>query len=122
MSAVQDLHAAAELAKKVFGRERVAIENVCPEVDGGRFPIKRVVGDTIAVEADVLADGHDQVACRLLYRWEHEDGWASAPMHPIGNDRWRGEFSVSSLGCYRYTIEGWIDHLQTWYLDLLKRI
>jgi starch synthase (maltosyl-transferring) len=103
------------------GQQRVAIEGVSPEIDCGRFAIKRVVGENVAVEADVFADGHDQVACRILYR--HGKGeWQASPMKALGNDRWRGEFSVSKLGKYQYTIEGWIDRFQTWRDELVKRI
>ena len=122
MSAIEDLPRAAEPIPKMLGRKRVAIEEVRPEIDGGRFAIKRVVGEVVTVEADVFADGHDLISCRLLYRWEHEEEWGFVPMRPIGNDRWQAEFVVSNLGCYRYTIEGWIDHVQTWHADLLKRI
>jgi starch synthase (maltosyl-transferring) len=122
MSAVQDLPAAAELIRKIAGRRRVAIEDVRPRVDDGRFAAKRVIGESVVVEADVFTDGHDLVSCRLLYRWEHEADWAFAPMEPLGNDRWRAEFPASNLGCYRYTIEGWVDHLQTWQADLRKRV
>ena len=122
MSAVQDVPAATELIRKIAGRKRVAIEDVRPQIDDGRFPIKRVVGESVTVEADVFADGHDLVACRLLCRWEGESDWAFTPMQRIENDRWRAEFSVCNLGCYRYTIEGWVDHLQTWQADLRKRI
>ncbi len=122
MSAVQDLPRPAELIRKVAGRNRVVIENVHPQIDGGRFAIKRVIGDTVVVEADVFADGHDLVSCRLLHRWEGESEWAYAKMQALGNDRWHAEFSVSNLGSYRYTIEGWVDHVQTWQTDLHKRI
>lgn len=106
----------------VGGRRRVVIENVYPEIDCGQFSIKRVVGETVVVEADVFADGHDQVACRLLY-WRGNDASAlSSPMTPLGNDRWRGEFSVLDVGRYEYSVEGWIDRFKTWRSDLLKRI
>ncbi|HEY8475471.1 MAG TPA: alpha-1,4-glucan--maltose-1-phosphate maltosyltransferase [Chloroflexota bacterium] len=104
------------------GRRRVVIEGVQPEVDAGRFPIKRIVGDPVVVEADVFADGHDAVACRLLYGREEEADWSEAPMEPLGNDRWRGAFVVDRLGRYRYTIQGWIDRFATWQRDLAKRI
>jgi len=54
------------------GRRRVVIEHVEPEIDGGRFPIKRVVGEKVVVQADIFADGHDSVSARLLYR-EQDD-------------------------------------------------
>jgi starch synthase (maltosyl-transferring) len=104
------------------GRRRIAIETVSPQIDCGRFPIKRVVGETVVVEADMFADGHDRVACRVLYWQENANDIHSSAMEPIGNDRWRAEFSVLNLGRYRYTVEGWVDHFETWRTDLIKRI
>jgi starch synthase (maltosyl-transferring) len=109
------------LDQHVDGRRRVVIENVSPEIDCGRFAIKRVVGETVVVEADVFADGHDSVACRVLY-WQNQAEPQTVPMRSLGNDRWRGEFSVSSLGRYRYSVEGWIDRFQTWRVGLQKRV
>jgi starch synthase (maltosyl-transferring) len=107
---------------QVDGRRRVVIESVWPQIDCGRFPIKRVIGETVVVEAIVFADGHDQVACQLSY-WQKKEGAAQySPMVPIGNDRWRGEFPVQSVGQYEYTVEGWIDRFTTWRSDLIKRI
>jgi starch synthase (maltosyl-transferring) len=109
------------MEQRADGRCRVAIERVSPEIDCGRFAIKRVAGETVVVEADVFADGHDQVACRVLYRQSNQE-LQSAPMMPLGNDRWRGEFTVSNLGRYEYTVEGWIDRFQSWRSALEKRI
>jgi starch synthase (maltosyl-transferring) len=103
------------------GRRRVVIEGVSPEIDCGRFAIKRVVGEAVVVEADVFADGHDQVACRVLY-WQDKKTLQSSPMRPLGNDRWRGEFSVENLSPYQYTVEGWIDPFQTWLAGLKKQV
>jgi starch synthase (maltosyl-transferring) len=107
--------------KQVDGRRRVIIECVWPQIDSGQFPIKRVVGETVVVEADVFADGHDQVACQLLYGPENAKP-QSVPMKSIGNDRWRGEFPVLKVGRYEYTLEGWINRFATWRSDLIKRI
>jgi starch synthase (maltosyl-transferring) len=107
--------------QQIEGRRRVAIEGVTPEIDCGRFPIKRVVGDVVRVEANVFADGHDQVACRLLY-WQDPKNLLTSPMVALPNDRWRGEFFVTKLGRYQYSIEGWIDHFQTWRTALMKRV
>jgi len=104
------------------GRRRVVIEHVWPQIDCGRFPIKRVVGETVEVEAIVFAEGHDQVACQLSYWRKNETAAKAAPMVPIGNDRWRGEFAVPCVGQYEYTVEGWIDRFTTWRGDLTKRI
>ena len=103
------------------GRYRVAVERVSPEIDCGRFAIKRVVGERVLVEADVFADGHDQVACQILY-WQDQKKPQTSLMKPIGNDRWRGQFSVAELGQYHYTVEGWIDRFQTWRAALVKRV
>ena len=103
------------------GRVRVVIEGVEPEVDGGRFPAKRVVDDRVAVEADAFADGHDVIVCRLLYRHESETDWSEAPMLPLGNDRWRGEFTVPRLGRYRYTVTGWADPFLSWRSEFARR-
>ena len=104
------------------GKRRIMIEAVSPEIDAGRFAVKRVPGERVLVEADIFADGHDQPSAVLKYRHESDAGWSETPMEPIGNDRWRGEFSVSRLGTYRYTVEGWIDHYESWRTDLVKRV
>jgi len=109
------------LGPTMDGRHRVVIARLSPEIDCGRFAIKRIIGETVVVEADVFGDSHDQVACRILY-WQDGHEVQTSPMRPIGNDRWRGEFLVTEPGAYRYTVEGWIDHFETWCRDLEKRI
>jgi len=104
------------------GRVRVVIEAVRPAVDGGAFAVKRVVGDEVCVEADCFADGHDQLACLLLFRREDDTAWRSSPMRALGNDRWRGAFSVDSLGSYRYTVTAWVDHFLSWRHDFERRV
>lgn len=104
------------------GRRRVVIERVEPQINDGRFPIKRTVGDTVAVQADVFTDGHDRIHCRLLYRKENSAQWHNVSMQPIGNDRWQGAFSVRELGRYLYTVTAWIDHFLSWRHDLARRI
>jgi starch synthase (maltosyl-transferring) len=104
------------------GRRRVVIEGVSPEIDGGRFPVKRVIGETVAVEADVFADGHDQLAPVLRYRRDDDPLWSEVPMEPIGNDRWRGAFTVESLGRYRYTLRAWIERFGGWRRDTAVKI
>ena len=103
-------------------RQRVAIEHVRPEIDGGRHPIKRVVGDTIVVEADLFADGHDIVRGVLRYRHERDNGWNVIPLTFLANDRWRASFQVTELGHYRYSLMGWVDHFATWQRDMRKRV
>jgi starch synthase (maltosyl-transferring) len=100
---------------------RVAIERVRPEVDGGRFPAKTSVGETVVVEADVFADGHDLVAAELLVRAPGRTEWAAVAMEPLVNDRFRAFFDVEAQGVYEYTVRGWTDRFGTWRRDLGRR-
>ena len=102
-------------------RRRVIIENIKPEIDCGRFPIKRILGEKVEVTADIFADGHDALSARLLYKKHAEEKWREAPMRFVENDRWRGEFAVGEIGVYHYLIEGWIDPFKTWQRNLKKR-
>ena len=104
------------------GRSRVIIEGITPQVDCGRFPAKRTVGDEVRVEADVFTDGHDAIAASLLARREGSDEWTEIRMKPLVNDRWEAAFRVSELGRYGFKVQGWVDHFETWRRDLLKRI
>nr|MBA2556991.1 alpha-1,4-glucan--maltose-1-phosphate maltosyltransferase [Chloroflexota bacterium] len=104
------------------GRRRVVIEGAAPEIDGGRFPAKRTVGQEMRVEVDAFLDGHDLLSCVLRWRREAEPSWAEVPMKPLGNDRWYATFPLADLGPYRYTFEGWVDHFGTWQHDLGKRV
>jgi starch synthase (maltosyl-transferring) len=104
------------------GRRRVVIEGVRPEIDCGRFPMKRTAGELVVVEADVFADGHEAVGAALRYRRQEDRAWEETRMEPLGNDRWRGSFVVSELGAYRYTIRAWIDQFATWRDGLAKKV
>jgi len=104
------------------GRRRVIIEGVSPEIDAGRFPIKRTVGEQVTVEANVFTDGHDALTCQVLYQREDETDWTEVEMKPLVNDRWRGTFTVDKQIGYRYTIIAWVDHFKTWSRDLEKRL
>ncbi len=104
------------------GRRRAVIECVTPVVDGGRFAVKRIVGDDVVVEADCFTDGHDTLDCLLLWRREDETTWQETPMAPLGNDRWRGTFTAGDIGRYRYTVTAWVDHFLSWRHDFVRRI
>ncbi len=119
---VRLLRTTSSLSLPPDGRKRVVIEGVAPEIDGGRFAIKRTIGETVAVQAAVFADGHDLIACQVLYKYGNVAEWLSVPMTPKGNDCWEAAFPVSTLGRYFYTVQGWIDRFKTWRFDLKKRI
>ena len=104
------------------GRARAVIENVKPEIDCGRFPAKRTVGERMIVEADIFADGHDVLAARLLYRKAGARGWIETPMEPLVNDRWRGAFDVDEVGDYYYTVLAWVDRFKSWRQGFAKKV
>ena len=108
--------------KPVEGRRRVVIEEVQPQVDCGRYPAKRILGDAVTITAAVFGDGHDHVAARLLYRHSSEDDWRTVPLTALTNDLWTAAFTVDKLGDWLYTIDAWVDHFATWCADLQKRI
>ncbi|MGQ0814554.1 MAG: alpha-1,4-glucan--maltose-1-phosphate maltosyltransferase [Gemmatimonadota bacterium] len=103
-------------------RSRVIIEGVEPEIDCGRFPIKRTVGDEVIVEADVFVDGHEALSCALLHRRKGATRWAETLMTALVNDRWLASFEVTELGRYEYTLVAWHDPYKGWRRDLEKRI
>jgi starch synthase (maltosyl-transferring) len=102
-------------------RHRAVIENVRPQIDCGRFAIKRCIGDTATVEADVFCDGHDLARALLRFRHAAETGWRDIVMQPLGNDRFRAAFPVDRLGEYRYTVAAWADPFLSWRHDLARR-
>ncbi|HEX9101696.1 MAG TPA: maltotransferase domain-containing protein, partial [Polyangia bacterium] len=91
------------------GRRRVVVAAVRPELDGGRFPVKRVLGDVLDIEADLVVDGHDLLAARVLYRHEDEGAWSEQALAPLGDDRWHAALPLSALGRWHYTVESWVD-------------
>jgi len=105
----------------VDGRTRIIIERITPEVEGGRYPAKRVIGQDVRVEADIFADGHDTIAACLLFKGPRDRSWQTAPMRHANNDRWHGEFIADEIGIYRYTLQGWVDHFRTWQRDIVKK-
>ena len=100
---------------------RVAIESVRPEVDCGRYPVKRVIGEEVEVQADLFGDGHDAVVAELLFKFSEDQNWKSIPMKYRHNDHWAASFPVEKLGRYQYTVRGWADPFLTWQRDLKKR-
>jgi starch synthase (maltosyl-transferring) len=105
---------------------RIAIEDVYPEVDGGRHPIKRVLGDELEVQAHVFCgghvfcDGHEKFRAVLRFRPDGEE-WRDAPLVLFDNDRWLGRIRLDRLGLWHYTIEAWIDRFESWRDEFEKK-
>jgi starch synthase (maltosyl-transferring) len=100
---------------------RVAIEDLAPRVDAGRFPIKRSLGEPVRVRARLFSDGHDRVAGALLWRRGGEASWSEAPLAALGDDWFEAEFRCDALGSFEYRVEGWIDAFASWRDGLAKK-
>lgn len=100
---------------------RVTIENVYPELDGGRFPVKRVVGDVMEVWADIYTDGTFVLGAAVTYRPVDEEEWREAPMTFVDNDRWVGKLPLTRNTRYRYSILAWRDVWESWRADFKKK-
>jgi starch synthase (maltosyl-transferring) len=100
---------------------RLAIENVTPAVDSGEFPVKRIVGELVRVEADILGDGHDPLVAALLWRAVDEDRWRETRMTLIVNDRWSAEFPLERLGRYEFAVQAWRDPFAIFRSELEKK-
>jgi starch synthase (maltosyl-transferring) len=101
---------------------RVVFEGVEPEINSGRFPIKRIPGETVDVGADIFADGHDRLAAVLRYRHVDDSAWSEIVMKDLGNDRWAASFTVTREGRYEYTLEAWVDGFASWLEGLEKKV
>src|SRR5438132_4522950 len=99
---------------------RIAIEDVYPEIDGGRYPVKRVVGDEFEVQADIFRDGHDKLRAVAKFAPEGQ-ALRDAPLVLFDNDRWAGHFRLDELGLWRYTIEAWSDPFESWRDEFEKK-
>ncbi|XLS27737.1 alpha-1,4-glucan--maltose-1-phosphate maltosyltransferase [Flavobacteriaceae bacterium M23B6Z8] len=106
----------------MLSQKRVIIENVKPQLDGGLFYIKRVVGEKVTVTADVFSDGHDVIECAVRFLHAKDKLAGEVRMTPKGNDVWEAEFSVEKQGYYTYYIEGWVDYALNWQHGIERKI
>ncbi len=101
--------------------QEIVIENITPQVEGGRFPVKCLVGDKVSVEADILKEGSAVLGATLQFRKKGSKEWAEVPMLPIQNERWRGEFIAKENSRYFFRVEAWLDPVLTWVKGMEKR-
>lgn len=104
------------------GTVRAVIDAVLPCVDGGRFPVKRVVGEPVRVRAHCFTDGHDVLRVQLCWRAHDQTAFREVPMKPLGNDVWEARFSPPSLGRYVYTAVAWVDPFESWRSEMTRRV
>jgi starch synthase (maltosyl-transferring) len=99
----------------------VVIDNVQPLIDCGRYPIKRIMGEDLTVEADIFKDGHDVVAAVLKWRVVGKRAWRETPMFFVDNDRWRGVCTLYDQAIHEYTIQAWTDTFRSWQQEFAKK-
>src|SRR6266403_933052 len=99
----------------------VVIENLQPLLDGGRYPVKRIVGEDLVVDADIFKDGHDVVAAILKWRVLGKRPWRETPMNLVDNDRWRGVCTLYDETIHEYTVEAWTDTFRSWQAEFTKK-
>ena len=100
---------------------RIAIENTMPVIDGGQFAAKALAGRDVTVTSKVFADGHDKLAVRIRWRALEDDIWNSEVMTELGNNGWRGQFTVPAVGRYVFCIEAWFDQFASFRYELEKK-
>ncbi len=104
------------------GKSRVVIENIQPQIDGGLYPAKRTIGERVDVVATIFGDGHDHIRAKMRYKKVASDQWLEVEMIPLWNDEWKASFYVPEKGNYEFTIMAWIDHFETWWDGVKKKV
>jgi starch synthase (maltosyl-transferring) len=100
----------------------IQIRAVEPQVDCGRFPVKRVVGEDVVVSATIFRDGHYVLSAAVRYRAAGARRWKEAALVPLGNDRWRGSFTVDSPGRWTFTVAAWTDRIASWQDEVTRKL
>src|SRR3954469_10075313 len=105
------------------GPPRIRIEDVWPQLDCGRFPVKRTLGGTVEVWADVIRDGHEQLGAAVRYKAPGKGKrWREVPMRSTGNDRWTASFDVDALGRWEFAVAAWVDRYASWRDELRRKV
>ncbi|MBN1404292.1 MAG: alpha-1,4-glucan--maltose-1-phosphate maltosyltransferase [Opitutales bacterium] len=104
------------------GQSRVIIDRIMPSIDGGLFPVKRVEGEAVHIEAHVFADGHDTVVAALQYRHRGEEPWQEIPFTELPNDEWEAFYTPTGIGLHEFRVVGWVDHFRFWFEGYGKKL
>jgi hypothetical protein len=105
-----------------LAKARLAIENVSPEIDAGRFAAKGVAGRSLEITADIFGDGHEVIGAAVMVRKDGSRTATAVPMMPVGNDRWQADFVPEDIGAHHFTISAWRDLFGTWHHDTAKKV
>ncbi len=106
---------------KLSEADTVVIDHITPQLEGGRYAVKRISGQDLVVEADILKEGHDLVTAVLKWRPKGDAAWRETPMTLGLNDRWTGTLSVGRIGAWEYTVEAWGDTFRSWQDEVRKK-
>src|SRR5256714_8600062 len=90
---------------------RIQIQEVAPQIDCGRYPVKRTVGERVEVTARIFRDGHETLGAAVRHRGPGSTRWTETPLEPLGNDVWRGSFAVNRPAPWSFRIEDWDDRV-----------
>ncbi len=101
---------------------RIQIQNVEPQTDCGRFAVKATRGDAVVVGATIFRDGHEVLGAAVRYKERGVTRWREAPLEPLGNDRWRGEFVPDSCGRWSFRVEAWVDRVASFQDELRRKV
>ena len=101
---------------------RIQIQRVTPQIDCGRYPVKRTVGELVEVGANIFRDGHEALGASIRYKPAAATRWLDAPLTPLGNDAWAGSFAVDSAGTWNYRIEAWVDRVASLQEELRRKV
>jgi starch synthase (maltosyl-transferring) len=101
---------------------RIQIENVWPQIDGGRYPVKRSVGEAVEIWATIFRDGHEALGASILYRPPGAVTWQETPLRAVGNDRWTGSFPAEAPGRWEFTIQAWVDRFESFREELRRKV
>jgi starch synthase (maltosyl-transferring) len=108
--------------KSLKGKQRVIIDNIRPQVSGGQYPSKAVIGKEVLLSADIFTDGHDEVSASVLMRHTSDKKWQEIPLNFIENDRWELPYVPQHTGFYQFRVQAWVNHFRTWQKGLLKKL
>ena len=93
-----------------------------PQVDCGRYAVKRTVGERVDVTARIFRDGHELLGAAVRYKPAGATRWLEAPLEPLGNDEWAGSFEVDRVGTWCYRVEAWVDRVASFQYELRRKV
>ncbi len=105
-----------------MNQERVIINAVQPQIDCGRYPVKRILGEKVDVKAHVLVDGHDLIQASVLFKAGKSRKWQESQMQENSNDEWSGEFGIDKQVDYTYKIQAWVDYSLNWQHGISRKL